>query len=65
MNLITISYGTDSKELPKRQFQAKLRNHLLNEIRHHQESEFDRLLKDGHVKKTPDGKIWFVNKERS
>jgi hypothetical protein len=64
MNLTSISYGTDSKELPKRQFQAKLRNHLLQAIESTQKSKFDRMLEEGNIKKTPDGKIWFVNKER-
>ena len=54
------------KELSRRQFQAKLRNRLLHAIEQHQISEFERLLKEGHIKKDKkdnDQKIWFPERK--
>jgi len=61
MNIVGMSNGT-SKELPQRQYQAKLRNHLLVEKRKHEESEFDRILQEGLLRKREDGKVEFVNR---
>jgi hypothetical protein len=61
MNIAAISFGNGKKELSQRKFQAKLREHLLNQIEAHQESEFERLLKEGYIKKDENGKVWFAN----
>lgn len=56
MNISGISFG--SKELPKRQFTAKLRNAILQN-KEKQEMEFHRLMEQGLLNKTETGKIEF------
>lgn len=56
MDIVGLSQG--SKELPQRQFHAKLRNHILQN-REKIESEFYELLLSGEIKKTENGKIEF------
>jgi hypothetical protein len=62
MNIVGISFG--KKELSERQFQAKLRTHLLNAKRKHEESEFDKMLAQGMIQKDESGKIEFRKPEK-